>query len=353
MLSQTFLIAILLTSFIAPIFTITCLSNSDSPISYFFLLKYPRKTQQISGEDNKYAYFDASMTSTDFTLRNRFIDDDGEALHSTLNQINQNNGLQVIAWNDEPATGESVSSENTAHSKGVIIYDANQGNGVYIVHSMPKYPSFDSNGNINILIPTGERRYGQNVLCMNLDANNLDKVASGLNIIKTIIYYNSFKDQSLPNLYAFSQKSTQKTMKQTIELTVDGQYPFVGFFKNPGYSGYIFEDIMIPYLNSDLSVESWGRPYQAATCNQHSCVNIKNIQIQDDNLGAWTDEDDHSKWGIVDNGSYVCSGDMNRMTSQAKRGGAFFCFQDEKLWKALNSAIVTKDSCSSNSFLSF
>ena len=330
-----------------------CLDRKGNPTSWFYLMKYPRKTQQISGEDNKYAYFDVSMSS-DFLLRNRFIDDKGEALYSTLDQINQNNNLQVIAWNDEPADGSSAPSEHTAHSKGLIVYDSNAQKGIYIAHSMPKYPAFTSNGNVNILIPTAERKFGQNVLCMNLDGTNLDQIASGLNLIGSVIYYTNFNDQSLPNLYAFSQKTSpqNKANSKNIQFSVDSSLPFLGFFKNPYYEqGFIFEDIMAPVLQSNLFVESWGRPYQAATCGQYQVLNIESLQIQDDNLGSWNNVDDHSKWGITSSGNYICSGDMNRMTSQAKRGGAFYCFSNAGLWNALNSAIVKKDSCR-GSFLS-
>jgi len=343
---------------LSPTQSLDCLDYQGNPTSWYFLLKYPHKTQEIHGEDNKYAYYDVSMSSSssDFVLRNHFIDDQGEALYSTLNQINGNKNLQVIAWNDEPADGGAAPSENSAHSKGLIIYDSSAKKGVYIVHSMPKYPAFDSNGKVNTLIPTSERKFGQNVLCMNLDAQNLDNVASGLGLIASIIYFNNFNDQSLPNLYAFSQKTSvqNKANSKNIQFVVDSQLPFLGFFKNPFYEqGFIFEDVMIPVLQSNLFVESWGRPYQAPSCNQYQCLNIESIQIQDDKLGSWNNVDDHSKWGITDSGNYVCSGDMNRMTSQAKRGGAFFCFSNAGLWGALNAAVVKKDSCSrASNFLS-
>ena len=83
-------------------------------------------------------------------MRNRLIDDEGEALYNTLNQINQDSSVQVIAWNDEPADGSKGSTSHTAHSKGVIAYDSKTKTGFYIAHSTPLYPSFDSNGKVNI-----------------------------------------------------------------------------------------------------------------------------------------------------------------------------------------------------------
>lgn len=70
-------------------------------------------------------------------------------------------------------------------------------------------------------------------------------------------------------------------------------------------------------------------------------LNVVNV-----NIGgiAWNEQDDHSKWVLAGN-DYACFGDMNRMSSQWKRGGSFFCLSDNTLVAALKSAIVSHDSC--------
>jgi len=52
----------------------------------------------------------------------------------------------------------------------------------------------------------------------------------------------------------------------------------------------------------------------------------------------WNHSDDHSKWVYNDN--YACFGDMNRMTSQWKRGGAFYCLKNARLVKAIKQMVV-------------
>ena len=40
----------------------------------------------------------------------------------------------------------------------------------------------------------------------------------------------------------------------------------------------------------------------------------------------WRQTQDHSKWALSgEDSQWVCFGDMNRMESQFKRGGAFYC----------------------------
>lgn len=46
---------------------------------------------------------------------------------------------------------------------------------------------------------------------------------------------------------------------------------------------------------------------------------------------------------------YACFGDMNRMTSQWKRGGAFYCLNDRTLISAVRKTLLTFDECSSTS----
>ena len=48
----------------------------------------------------------------------------------------------------------------------------------------------------------------------------------------------------------------------------------------------------------------------------------------------WNETDDHSKWAIAGD-DYACFGDMNRMQSQWKRGGSFYCIVDKTLTAAV------------------
>lgn len=58
----------------------------------------------------------------------------------------------------------------------------------------------------------------------------------------------------------------------------------------------------------------------------------------------WDEQDDHSKWALVGL-NYACFGDMNRMPSQWKRGGSFFCFDSPTLVNALQKTIAYTDKC--------
>lgn len=120
-------------------------------------------------------------------------------------------------------------------------------------------------------------------------------------------------------------------------------YNMKTIFKNDKINCSIFEDGLTHYLSvSPLIAETWGRPLDHSWCGSgFQVLNAVNI-----NVGgvAWNEQDDHSKWVLARN-DFACFGDMNRMSSQWKRGGAFFCFSDSTLVAALKAVITSHDSC--------
>ena len=97
-------------------------------------------------------------------------------------------------------------------------------------------------------------------------------------------------------------------------------------FKNNAVNGSIFEDGLVKWLKpGNVIAETWGRPLQAPWCSgTFSVTNVQQIIISD--TIQWDESQDHSKWTLSGN-QYSCFGDMNRMESQWKRGGAFYCLE--------------------------
>lgn len=59
----------------------------------------------------------------------------------------------------------------------------------------------------------------------------------------------------------------------------------------------------------------------------------------------WKETYDHSKWALAGDDGFVCFGDMNRMDSQWKRGGSFYCLADKNLIAVVKSTILEHDLC--------
>lgn len=54
---------------------------------------------------------------------------------------------------------------------------------------------------------------------------------------------------------------------------------------------------------------------------------------------------DHSKWGVALSKEVVCFGDINRMTSQYKRGGGTTCFENKAIWQQFLNSVTDHDTC--------
>ena len=73
---------------------------------------------------------------------------------------------------------------------------------------------------------------------------------------------------------------------------------------------------------------------------------IQDVQYVDLNpLGfnyEWFYTKDHAKWAASVEPNWVCIGDINRQTSQEKRGGGVICFQDQDVWEQFSKIEKTK-----------
>jgi deoxyribonuclease-2 len=125
-----------------------------------------------------------------------------------------------------------------------------------------------------------------------------------------------------------------------------GESSFKIIYKNGYVNGSIFEDGLVNMLKSDILAETWGRPIQATWCGTR--YQVGNVEIvKYDSHFTWKRTADHSKWavGISDGVDYNCFGDMNRMSSQWKRGGMFYCVKNADLSSSLKKMITTKSLC--------
>ena len=119
---------------------------------------------------------------------------------------------------------------------------------------------------------------------------------------------------------------------------------FTVFGKSPYDDWLLWDDFVRPQLQDDLLSETWGRPFSDDICDSsdYKVSNINDLKYNDDYV--WRHTQDHSKWGLTNNKNYMCVSDMNRMDSQASRGGSAFCIEDDGLRNAFKSMVID-DGC--------
>jgi deoxyribonuclease-2 len=120
--------------------------------------------------------------------------------------------------------------------------------------------------------------------------------------------------------------------------------PMKFIFKNGGLNGSIFEDGLNFMLNASVLAETWGRPLQEPWCvGPYPVGNVRTVTFTQSI--QWLETQDHSKWAYGVGTNYSCFGDMNRMSSQWKRGGAFYCIESDVLRMAMEAISTEVNAC--------
>lgn len=318
-MNKSFFIFFLAASWVfVSVWNLSCLNSKGAKVEYNMMIKLPRKEQEPCG----YLYLE---TGNKFTVEKNHIDDSTEALTKTLAQVKK--GMTVYAWNDEWPDGKHTSATK-AHSKGVFAYDTSTKLGFYLVHSVPKFPDFDSNKFIP-KIDDGQDIYGQSFVCLSISGDDdFNNLKAGLASTDPYMYVGEL------------EKSTQKKAYTIYQLKSN---KFKAFFKGGDANNFIYEDIIAPSYGTSFYVESWCRPCMKNT-QVSSKIWVKNImEIKIPNVDVtWEDTNDHSKWAVSEDSSaaIVCIGDMNRMTSQEPRGGSSFCIKNSNIWNAYYDIVL-------------
>ncbi|KAL4468534.1 hypothetical protein ABPG74_005037 [Tetrahymena malaccensis] len=309
----------------------SCINPQGNQVDWFITLKLN------NGDD--FAYCD-SMSCDKIKLTGFKINDvQNSPILKTLKQIKQNpnnDKLGYLLWNDQPPNNMKATVSN-AHAKGFI--SLGQKSGFILIHSVPEFPAFadDNLNEILLKIDESQQKFGQHFLCTSTSLENLEKLACGYNIDNPKVYSSflpSFVNQSsYPCLNQMkNNKRNTKTKQMTITYTTLQGETFTKFSKNKDNEIPLYEQIVTQELKTGLLVQSWGRPYEEASCSGSYQV-ISNTRVQIDGASQFKDTQDHSKYGISTDKTkpFVCLGDINRMKSQWKRGGGTVCISNKNI----------------------
>ncbi|EAR90593.2 deoxyribonuclease II family protein (macronuclear) [Tetrahymena thermophila SB210] len=310
----------------------SCINPNGAQVDWFITLKLN------NGDD--YAYCDSKSCDKIQLSGFKINDAKNSPILRTLQQIKQNlnNDKQgYLLWNDQPPNNMTATSSN-AHAKGFI--SLGQKSGFILIHSVPEFPAFaDSSSLKEILlnIEESQQKYGQHFLCTSTSLENLEKLACGYNIDNPKVYSSFlpyYIDQSsYPCLNQMkNNKRNTKTKQMIITYSTLNGETFTKFSKNKDNQIPLYEQIVTQELKTGLLVQSWGRPYEEASCSGSYQV-VSNTRVQIDGAPQFKDTQDHSKYGIsIDKAKpFVCLGDINRMKSQWKRGGGTICISNKNI----------------------
>lgn len=165
---------------------------------------------------------------------------------------------------------------------------------------------------------------------------------------------------SIPELSILAQRKWPKTPTENVVTirTMNGEQ-FTSFARSPRSElKDLYVDFMAPELKSDLFVETWrrgaGTPLTSNCTYEFKVNNIESVELSFtpessvQKTTPWSYLEDHSKWAVAVSEPTTCIGDINRMASQAKRGGGSVCFHNSNVWNTAKSSIHELESCPKN-----
>lgn len=247
---------------------------------------------------------------------------------------------------------------NRAHAKGVVVLDQEGDRGIWVTHSIPRFPAKFEH---ELVFPESAQRFGQTFMCITFGLSK-----TGPNIIEHLltmnpqVYDTRFDEKILeefprlkgliPSMRNGGRRSKGDEPKLSQTVMTSGGEIFNIFAKSKDFAKDLYAGWIDEELGAALYVETWrrgsGNPLNSS-CPQND-YHINNVvDLKYDEKTSWSYLKDHSKWAISEEEEHstFCIGDSNRMESQFKRGGGAACFKCPHCWKVFSNTILDVEPC--------
>uniref|UniRef100_A0A0K0DK76 Deoxyribonuclease II n=1 Tax=Angiostrongylus cantonensis TaxID=6313 RepID=A0A0K0DK76_ANGCA len=310
----------------------------------FVAIKLPSFVDKWRGRG--FVYFDSSQT--DWVLSPVPINSTSSAVGATLRELYLKNevmnfNLLKIAHNDDwPNTHKT--NGGRGHSKGVAV--ANLEGGFWLIHSVPNFPPIEKYD-----YPESGTKFAQSLLCISFDVDALPAISQYMRYAQVTpfiaklpqqyFYFRAPYFEDVIRKKSLSRSDTIFTYSHTIQTRKRMNVTI--FSKHKKFDKDLWHDLIASSLRTPLGVETWRNG--AAQDVGSQCGD--GVQLPSGNFSS---NSDHSKWGVSmkESSPVVCVGDVNRQTSQFKRGGGAACIQNRSLWTAFHNLVATFNACDAN-----
>ncbi len=323
--------------------------QNGKAVDWWFIYKLPDNATQPADEPksrekkksngHEYLYLDARSTEP-LALAEGDLDGEQSALIRTLAQLQKSDSLGWIAYNDEQPGGGHDDGRD-GHTKGVLAFDLESDRAFWLLHSWPKFPTLKAD-------QTSEAsfEYGQTYLCIDLkDVATANLIAEQMRHQQEPQTYDCVMPDGLDHNSSLYQLSQGVDVNETdppcdVPFQSRGGADFRLLAKNRHWGEDFWIDWVGPQLKTDLNVETWRRGTLPPTEDSDDTHDVRDVlYINLEHLGVdyeWHYTKDHAKWAASKEENWVCVADINRQTSQEKRGGGAICFRHDLLWKSLS-----------------
>ena len=317
---------------------IQCISDTGHDVDSWLIIKGPSSTNYFYA-DPETPFQQSIQSSLNLTTQG--------ALAKTSQQL-WNEDVSYFIYNDENPNSNTY-PYTYGHLKGYAIIDESDDSVVLVQHSIPKFlegPSTRSS--YGGLLPNAWVN-AQHAICLSISLSTLATFSDSLALTRARIYdthISTTLQTNYPNLTAMlnGQYSTSPLCIQN-QFATNGGTRFHTFEKSTQWNRALWDDCIAPFFQTGLIVQSWlqGSPIGANCSGPYPITDVQSVAFSPD--FAWEATNDHSKWAISTDQSYACFGDINRVYSQASRGGGAICLTEPNYLAALANATIQTNSC--------
>ncbi|GIX88961.1 plancitoxin-1 [Caerostris extrusa] len=336
---------------------IGCKNEDGEDTDWYVNYKIPRLEKGYEGTnlDDGTAYAYMSRTGR-WILSSESIASESSMLARTMHPVIHNKEkVTYLFYNDDPPA--HFNGTSNGHLKVFVAFMGKH--GFWLIHSIPKFGEAQ-----HYKYPNNAKVNGQSILCVTFNITSLNEICNQLLHCSPRVYESQVTDEVVPFLdekaqTLFSHKpayNRRPPFKRISPLKSSGKQTFISFAKDGQFKEDVYSSVIAPELRISLATETWRRGsggFLPPNCrSNYTVIDISKINMRvkigrrNQDLSFLSTED-HSKWAVSTTSSrnWICVGDMNRMESQANRGGGALCFQSAKVRNAYNSLISDSDHC--------
>ena len=331
---------------------LSCVNPSGKEVDWFIIYLIPEK--QAGGRYFSYVD-DQATTFKNYDLKERTF----PPLHLVKTLKNAN--TQFI-WNDDQSTDTtSRTSSSKAHSKGMLAYDASS--GFHLLHSLPRFPHLNDKGEILFTLPSNAGEYGQTFFCVSINKSEAEKMSTNVRNINPFFYENSSNLKvNSENIDTFEQKLNlvkanedlpSSNLNENLATLVSRQNTKIQLFLKIKHDAELpWEGELQSLYKKGFFVETWTRPSILPNVCKKGSETLGVLGLKINNV-VFSDNNDHSKWGVSMDKKICCYGDLNRTESQKKRSGMVMCFENETIGAQIFDFITDYTKCKNDQTLKF
>jgi deoxyribonuclease-2 len=257
---------------------------------------------------------------------------DSLVLRKNINEFTQklytgSSWTHWIVYNDDPPV---ISHTKRGHSKGILAW--NESRISWLCHSVPCFPKSFTGHTISPIEPK-ELIYGQSFQYIEIpfSQDSITKIIHQLYWMEVNMY--NVQGYMLKPFRVVNEKNEISEIQLTPRIT--------HIAKSPRHEIDIYSDYLTHHYTCSWYVESWIRSHAFEPCS--TVTDIRALLFCDETTNEkreYSEKQDHSKWAVSFEHDMYWIGDLNRMTSQKKRGGGGFVCFDAGLKRALSKLIV-------------